>query len=272
MRALAPGVPMHVIRAGRGAPPLVFVHGFACTSADWEVPFALLQAATTVVACDLRGHGASPGEPAECSIEQYGADVASLLAELDLGPAVLVGHSMGCRVVLECCRSAPARVSGVVLVDGSRIGAGEPVAAEHAMREQLRDAGYERFMRGFFEEMFVASGDPGVKAAIIDRSRQMRADAGRALLPRLVGWDARDMEGALDAVRVPMMVIQTTTLDAERRRLSLDEDETSSWLELVRQHVPGVRVEILPGLGHFPHVEAADSVSALIADFIASDL
>jgi pimeloyl-ACP methyl ester carboxylesterase len=36
------------------------------------------------------------------------------------------------------------------------------------------------------------------------------------------------------------------------------------------QAVPGSRLEILPGIGHFPHVEAPDQVTELLADFIAT--
>ena len=263
---------MYVNRAGRGSPPLVFVHGFGCAWNDWEAQFARFQASTTVVACDLRAHGATPGEPAECSIEQYGADVAELLAEPQLAPAVLIGHSMGCRVVLQCCRVAPALVSGIVLLDGSRVGSGDPAAAERAIAAQLEGDGYERFTRSFFEEMFVESSDPVVKAAIIERSQRLPAEAGRALMTRLVGWDARELESALDSIRVPLMAVQTTMLGADRRRLAFSGEQSSSWLDLVRQHVPGVRIEILTGLGHFPHIEAHDIVSGLIADFIARDL
>ena len=263
---------MYVNRAGRGGPPVVFVHGFGCASNDWEAQFARLQASTTVVACDLRGHGATPGGPADCSIEQYGADVAGMLAALDLTSAVLVGHSMGCRVVLQCSRTVPARVAGIVLVDGSRVGVGDPAAAEVAMAEQLRADGYLDFTRNFFEAMFVDASDPVVKAAIVERALELAADVGRALLTRLVAWDAREMEQALDAVHVPMLVVQSTTLNAERRRVPLRAEQSSPWLELVRQHVPRAHIEILPGLGHFPQIEAPDLVSALIADFIARNL
>ncbi len=57
-----------------------------------------------MLAVDLRGHGATPGAADECSIETYGADVAALVEQSGLERAVLVGHSMGCRVVLETRR------------------------------------------------------------------------------------------------------------------------------------------------------------------------
>ena len=82
----------HVVR-GAGAPPVVFVHGFACAHTDWAAQTAHLAPRHRTVAVDLRGHGASPGTPDECSIERYGADVAEVMRALDLPSAVLVGHS-----------------------------------------------------------------------------------------------------------------------------------------------------------------------------------
>ena len=90
---------IHHVVVGHGLPPIVFVHGFACAHTDWDVQISHLAPYHSTIAVDLRGHGASPGSPDECSIERYGADVAEVMHDLDLTAAVLVGHSMGCRVV-----------------------------------------------------------------------------------------------------------------------------------------------------------------------------
>ena len=259
---------MHYKTAGQGNPPILFVHGFACDLSDWQAQCDRLQEDTTVLACDLRGHGSTPGQPADCSIETYGADVASLLAKLELPPAILVGHSMGCRVVLQAYRDAPERVAGLVLLDGSSIGTGDRGAAEQAMSEHLRVKGYEAFVRDFFEEMFVASSDPNLKSAIIARALRLPAEIGANLMPRLAGWDAAEARTTLDSVLVPLLAIQSTTLNSECKRVSLCPGQTSTWMELVRDHVPSARIVTLPGQGHFPHLEKSGEVNALIADFV----
>ena len=259
--------PLFRVLEGRGAPALVFVHGFACSHADWLAQIDALAATHTVVACDLRGHGATPGEPADCSIETYGADVAALLAELDLRGAVLVGHSLGCRVVLQAAGNHPERVGGVVLIDGSRIGMGDPDTAGRVMREQIRATGYGAFARRLFEEMFIPSSGVRLKAAIVERALELPAAVGSALFPRLVGWDAANMESALAGVHVPLLVIQSTYVNAQRVRVPLAPGDSTPWLDLVRRLAPSARVEIVPGVGHFPQLEAAATVNRLIADF-----
>ena len=260
---------MHFERLGRGDPPMVFVHGFACTHLDWQPQLEHFSQTHTVLACDLRGHGATPAAPAECSIETCGADVAELLAAEKLPPAILIGHSMGCRVVMQACLNAPERVAGLVLIDGSRLGFGDPATAERVMNEQLKATGYGAFARKFFESMFIVGSDPRLKDEIVSRALELPAAIGGAFFPRLVGWDARHAESALAAIRVPLMVIQSTTMNPERVRVARAPGDTSPWLDLVKSRAPGARIEIVPGVGHFPQLEATAHVNALLEDFAA---
>jgi len=248
-------------------PPLVFVHGFACDRTDWQAQVDSLGSRTTVVEYELPGHGSTPGTPADCTIGAYGAGLAGTLAELDLPPAILVGHSMGCRVVLDANRFAPEAVAGLVLLDGSRIAAGDPLAARRAMANELDGDGYRRFVQEFFASMFFPSSDPAVARAICDRALRLPAEVGRALMTDLAGWDAGEVEDALDRVGVPLLAIQSTTMDAALTRVSLTPGRNSPWLDVIRTHVPGAVVAILPGPGHFPQIELADEVTALIAGF-----
>jgi pimeloyl-ACP methyl ester carboxylesterase len=104
---------IHHVVTGNGQPPIVFVHGFACAHSDWSAPVAHLSTRHQTIAVDLRGHGASPGSTDECSVEQYGADVAEVMQALGLPPTVLVGRSMGCRVVIKAASQAPANTASV---------------------------------------------------------------------------------------------------------------------------------------------------------------
>jgi pimeloyl-ACP methyl ester carboxylesterase len=255
------------VRQGRGAPPLVFVHGFLCTHEDWRRQVDFFSKTNDVVACDLRGHGETPGRPHECSIEHYGGDVAALIANLDFSNAVLVGHSMGCRVVLEANRLAPERVAGIVLVDGSRAGAGDPDAAEAAARSQIEQMGYAAWAESLFRQMFFKSTPASER--LVARAVRQSAEIGATLWPRMARWDAATLEAALAAVRAPVLVIQTTSRNAQMQRAPLRAGQSSPWLDLLGTKIPSCRIEILPGLGHFPQLEAPKRVNRLIADFAA---
>jgi pimeloyl-ACP methyl ester carboxylesterase len=257
---------MHYVAQGSGEPALVFVHGFAGGLEDWRAQLDHFTPRRTVVACDLRGHGATPGRAGECSIEHYGGDVAALLGALQISRAVLVGHSMGCRVVLEAARLDPERVAGVVLIDGSKMGSGDPQQAEDAMRAAIEFAGYPAFAEAFFAQMFLAPSRES--RAIIARAKRLPAEIGVALFPRMLRWDAAHMEAALDALRAPLLVIQSTWVNAEKKRAPLAPGQSTPWLELVKSTVPGARIEIIPRTGHFTQIEAAGEVNRLIESLV----
>jgi len=122
-------------------PPIVFVHGLACAQEDWRNQVSQFAPAYHVVSLDLRGHGRSTGHTSGFDMLTYGADVAALIAHLELPAAVLVGHSMGCKVVLECARIAPEAVAGLVLIDGSRLAAADANAVRRNVRAAVVAAG-----------------------------------------------------------------------------------------------------------------------------------
>ncbi len=255
---------MHFVRSGRGAPALVFVHGFACTHEDWRAQLAHFSKTHETVACDLRAHGATPGRPHECSIEHFGGDVAALVNNLELGTCVLIGHSMGCRVVLEANRLIAEKVAGVVLVDGSRLADRDPPAAEAAARSAIAKVGYPAFAENLFREMFFTVSP--ASEAIVRRALTQSAEFGPDLWSRMARWDAGSMDAALDAVRAPLLAIQTTTRDASLRRTPLKIGQTSPWLDYLRGK--GAHIEIIPGTGHFSQIEAPETVNRLIGEFL----
>jgi pimeloyl-ACP methyl ester carboxylesterase len=256
---------MHFIRSGQGAPALVFVHGFACSHEDWNFQLKAFEATHEVVACDLRGHGRTPGRPQECSIEHYGGDVAALVNLLGLKQAVLVGHSMGCRVVLEAARLIPERIAGLVLVDGSRQGMGDADEAERSARAALEAKGYAAFMRPFFEAMFLQKTPQS--QSVVERALRLPEEIGAALFPRMARWDAGSMQAAVDAVRAPVLAVQCTYVNTERKRVPIQPGDTTPWLDLLKARVKALQIEILGGLGHFPQLEAPQRLNPLIASF-----
>jgi pimeloyl-ACP methyl ester carboxylesterase len=73
------------------------------------------------VALDLPGHGDS-AKPESISIEMMGTAVNRVKDRIAAPSTILVGHSMGCRVIIEAFQQSGATVSGFVFVDGSILG------------------------------------------------------------------------------------------------------------------------------------------------------
>ncbi|HEX3992740.1 MAG TPA: alpha/beta hydrolase [Acetobacteraceae bacterium] len=258
---------IHHVVTGNGRPPIVFIHGFGCAHSDWNSQVAHLAPRHQTIAVDLRGHGASPGEAADCSVERYGADVAEVMRAMALPPAVLVGHSMGCRVAIEAALQAPSQTAGLVLVDGSQFAAAmEPVL----MQRFATPDGYETLTKVLFNDMFTARSDPAVAAAVVERAFRLPRSTGVKMLTDMLRYDVGRLTGSLACVRVPVMALQTTFSNERRERTTMRKGQTTPYLEMLRTTVPLVRVEIIEETGHFPQLDESAQTNALIDSFLAT--
>ena len=246
---------------GSGDPPLVLVHGLACAHQDWRHQLRHFAPSHRIVSLDLRGHGQSLGYESEFDIGTFAADLAALIAELELPPVLLTGHSMGCRVVLECARIAPDAVAGLVLIDGSRLASGNADGARRETRTAMEESGYDAFFQRLFGQMFTAASDAKTRDAIIARARRLPRAVGFELVPQMIAWDSEVAERALTSANMPMTVLQSTRLDENRNRVPLQPGETTPWLELVKELAPHAQIEIVAGVGHFSMMEAPEDVN-----------
>ncbi len=107
---------------------IVLLHGMGGTANLWRPIAAGLEDRFRVLALDQRGHGKSLGkspgmspgnspEDASARPEDFGRDIAETLADLRVGRAVIVGHSMGVRSACALYHVAPELVTGMVLID-----------------------------------------------------------------------------------------------------------------------------------------------------------
>ncbi|MCF2500415.1 alpha/beta fold hydrolase [Dyadobacter chenhuakuii] len=98
--------------------PIVFHHGWPLSSDDWDNQMMFFrQKGFRVIAHDRRGHGRSSQTFEGHEMNTYAADVAELVAHLDLRDAIHVGHSTGGGEVIRYVNKHGAgRVAKAVLV------------------------------------------------------------------------------------------------------------------------------------------------------------
>ena len=258
---------IHHVVAGSGTPPIVFVHGFACSHTDYKAQVEQFSKRHQTVSVDLRGHGASPGTVDEISIERLGADVAEVMRALKLPPSILVGHSMGCRVVTEAALQAPDRTAGMILLDGSQFAP----AMGPAMQERFTKAGgFTEMARGMFKEMFTGKSDAAVAAAVVERALRLPPEIGSKLLLDLQRYDITRFEASLAGVRAPVMALQATYSNDKRERKTMVKGQSTPYLEMVRRAQPKARVEIVPDTGHFPQLDEIAQTNALLESFVGT--
>jgi pimeloyl-ACP methyl ester carboxylesterase len=125
------GVRLMVRDSGGAGRPVVLIHGLGFGQRSWDQVAPRLSTHLRVVTYDQRGHGASDAA-SDYSAAALNADLAAVLDALRLDNPMLVGHSLGATIAIECAASR-AGCAGVVGVDG-----GVPVVLPRADWDQLQ--------------------------------------------------------------------------------------------------------------------------------------
>jgi pimeloyl-ACP methyl ester carboxylesterase len=122
-------------------PTYVLLHGVGLSHREFTGLARELSASGRVIAFDLPGYGSSPRPGRQLGVQDHAAIVADRLSELGVGPAVIVGHSMGAQFAVEFARQNPWAVTRVVLV-GPVVDAGKRTLRQQAVG-LLRDSALE---------------------------------------------------------------------------------------------------------------------------------
>ena len=112
------GAVLNVAEYGPSDGPVVLaIHGITSSSRAW-IALARLLPDVRIVAPDLRGRARSNRAEGPYGLATLRDDMRHVLDTLDLGPVVVVGHSMGAFVAALLAAADPRRVAEAVLVDG----------------------------------------------------------------------------------------------------------------------------------------------------------
>jgi pimeloyl-ACP methyl ester carboxylesterase len=240
-RVDAGGHALAVETLGAGSEAYLCLHGLADTRQVWRGLAPSLARRGRVVLADQRGHGDSDAPPGPYSLAALAADVAAVLDATGLPRATLVGHSMGGVVAMAAALAYPKRVEGLVLLGTT----GQCSARVAQWYERIAQAGEREGLTGIRREIYGARSN-----------REIRGDAhGMAAVTRCLATLHRDpLTPLLARLRCPALLVVGET-DPMGSRPS----------ELLRESIPDSRLVVLPGLGHWTHVEAPARVAEEIA-------
>lgn len=256
---------MHVVRDGPPqAPALLLVHGSGMSSGFWNPVVPALAAGHHVIRVDLPGCGRS--QPAgSYGVTVQAGRVAALLDGLGVRTVGAVGHSSGGYVATALAERRPGLVRSLALVScGPRPGAllPQPLALRALTAPPfgrlLWAARSDAAVRTWIGAMCVRpAGLPDGALA------ELRGTTYRALRSVLRGNTAyiaeRSMPERVAALGLPALVVFGA---ADPRWEPSSAHEYGA--------VPGARVEMLPGVGHVPMVEAPEQTGALLRQFAAA--
>jgi pimeloyl-ACP methyl ester carboxylesterase len=194
-------------------------------------------------------------------MDAFVADLAGLLARLEVGRAAFVGATLGGVAVLEFALAHPEAASAVVLVSTAPDATEEMRARFEASAAVVESGDLAAFAEGFVSFIF----SPDYVAAHADevadfRQRLERIDpAGYAGSIRALG-NRPDLTPRLGRLRVPALVVTG----------ALDPIPTSApGAELLARTMPDARAVVVPGAAHLPHIEQPAAFNQFVLEFLS---
>ena len=111
------GVKLHYLTAGEGPAVVVLLHGYAETSRMWRPLIPQLAEKFRVIAPDLPGIGDSAIPSDGLDMKSAATRMHSLVKQLGVARARVVGHDIGLMVAYAYAAQFPAEVEKLVLMD-----------------------------------------------------------------------------------------------------------------------------------------------------------
>lgn len=257
------GLQMHYLDWGNPAgQPFVMFHGIARTAHSFDHVAPAFSGAYHVLAVDLQGHGDSAWHPdGAYLVEDHVRTMEGLVDQLGLRDIVLLGNSTGGRVAQVYAGLHSERVRKLIVED---VGPERPaeIAAGFARRVQEEANGWAS------EDELVASlvaGAPGIAEALQRNHAHFgtkRREDGRLVWKRdpdlVMGFIATELWQYVERISCPTLYV----LGGASAIVPVQAQER------LKQRLPQCRIVVMPGLGHYPHLEAPEEYMAIVKGFL----
>jgi pimeloyl-ACP methyl ester carboxylesterase len=260
--------------AGDG-PAILLIHGMAGSSETWEPVIDALAARGTVIAPDLLGHGESAKPRGDYSLGALAASLRDLMVALGHERATIVGHSLGGGIALQFAYQFPERCERLALVSSGGLG--------REVSTLLRALSFPGS-----EYVLSLACAPGVR------------DAGTAVLSALARLGLRPAPAASDVWRSYSSLAHPETRAAfihtlravvdpggqrvsatDRLYLASEMPTLIVWgdrdpfipvahARAAHEAMPGSRLAIFEGAGHYPHRDDPSRFARELLGFVAS--
>ena len=243
--------------AGDG-PDVVLLHPFPLNRHFWDPIIPNLSTRYRVIVPDLRAHGDSELGEGPVTMQKLADDLAGLCREERITKAFFVGVSIGGYLLFEFWRRYRDHVAALVLAN-TRPGAETPEGK--ANRLQLADRVVREGTDSFIEEM--------LSKLLSQTTRTNRPDIADAARKMMQGMSAEDVAGVQRGMAErPDSVATLSTINVPTLLIAGEEDSIPlSEFELMRQQIPGSRLQVIPQAGHYAALEKPSEFGALLRTF-----
>ena len=227
--------------------PVVLIHSFGGSSAQWAPQLEHLRETRRAIAFDLRGHGqsAAPSDQ-DYTVASMAADIDAVVDGLGLTRVVLVGHGLGAKAALEYAASHRDQAAGLVLAAApARIPAEQAAQMLAGMR-----ADYER-MSASINERLLDGASGAVRQLVVRDAQRIPRDAGLRIIEASLTHDPLP---SLRRYGGPTLAITTPGADTPND---------------IHRLVPDVAHEEMGGTSHWMQLDKPDEFNRILDSFLA---
>jgi pimeloyl-ACP methyl ester carboxylesterase len=251
-------------------PPLLLIHGFPTASWDWHALWPALAARHRCIAIDLLGFGYSAKPRRDVyRVAEQAARIEVVLEHHGIGRCAILAHDLGDTVAQELIARTPERWAAVALLNGGVFPeTHRPLLTQKLLAGPLggfvaRIAGRPALARSF-RRIFGTGTQPD--ARLLDACQSLiDAGGGRPVLARTIGYMRERVVhrerwvGVLVRATMPLRYVVGMADPISGAHVA------ARWRELI----PQADVVELPGIGHYPQVEAPQAVLDAVLPFFA---
>jgi (E)-2-((N-methylformamido)methylene)succinate hydrolase len=233
-----------------GAPVVVLVHGLGLTRATWAAFVPVLARDYQVLSYDLCGHGESAMPADMPSLATLSGELATLLDELQIGRATIIGFSLGGMINRRFAIDHPSRVAALAVLNSPHERSPE---AQRLVEDRAAQTGaggaaatIDTTMARWFTPLFLQEA-PDVVAQI--RAAVLANDPVNYTRHRQVLAD-----GVVELIR-PASPITAPTLVITCEH---DSGSTPDMAHAIASEIAGAQTVIVPRLQHLGLIERPD--------------
>jgi pimeloyl-ACP methyl ester carboxylesterase len=262
-------------RAAGEGPVVLLVHGIAGSSTTWTRALPLLAQHHRVIAPDLLGHGESAKPRGDYSLGAYASGIRDLMVALGVDSATIVGHSLGGGIAMQLAYQFPERAERLVLVGSG--GLGKEVSP--ILRALALPAAE------YVLPLLLAAPLHNVVGRVVSVANRVGLHADPLVEELWDSWrrltDVRAQRAFVHTVRSVIDLAGQRVSARDRLYLTASLPTLIVWgdrdpiIPVEHAHIghelmPGSRLEIFEGVGHFPPLQQPERFVAVLEDFIAT--